>query len=239
MSAWLLAALAAGVFALRAFRRKLSRAEIVVAAYFAVHFLLIQGLVQWQSAFCEGVFVIDPRYHVPTVPLLFGLAAVPLVALGRRLRFGRLVVVALVAALAVNCVYEFVCRQKDRRDLYEIAAWGAEQVRKDWDGPRFDEPVFDPYFYRPVNRPMIESVSPGAAYFAGGRLTRNDKNWWNMPRATWVEAPDYFLMVSALRDHPTYAGAAQVYEGPEYELVATRKAGRSNEYRLYRKRANR
>lgn len=239
MSAWLLVALAAGVFTLRAFRRKLTQAEIAVIAYVVFHFLLIQGLAQGQSVFCGGIFTIDPRYHIPMVPLLFGLAAIPLVALGRRLRFGRLAVAGLVVALAVNSVYEFVHRQKERHALYEIAVWGAEQIQKDWNGPRFEAPVFHPYYYRPSNRPTVESVSPGVAYFAGGRLTRNDEAWWNMPRETWTEAPDYFLMLSALRDHPTYAGAAQVYEGPEYELIATRKAGRRNEYRLYRRKADR
>lgn len=233
MSIVVLAILAAAVFFVRLALRQVTRAEWGVAAFFILHFLLIQ-LQMYLSDY--GKTTIDFRYHAPTYSLLFGWVAIGLVALIHRvpLRWRchtRIAVALAMVWLGVRMIANLV-DDPQREVNEEISRWAADVIRRDWQGPRIDKHrLYDVYF--PNKRPAVAGLSGLAAYYVGGRQAVHNLTL-DPSKVRLSEKPDYIVATRKFIDFKIMKGVMSLCDTPEYECIAT-KDGEWDEYRLYKR----
>lgn len=178
---YVLPLIALGVVAWRLRRRELSQEEVAVAAVAIISL----GVVFLQSLIADYV-IPEGRYYKQIGTLL-----VPwTVWAALRLKYGRRILIGLIAILAV---YHGVMFAKPhmpgtRRKAYVSACeWAAELIRRDWHGPSRDEAAtFSVRDYHLPHRPCVHGITPRLAYLVGGR----DESLHVFGE---IDRPDYWL----------------------------------------------
>lgn len=149
-----------------------TRGEAVLWGLFLINVMLVQlqlYVENWR-------FKVDLRYLSPAFVLLWGVCIWPIAELWRRHRKLDYVLIAVfVAALGVNAFrvvkHNFGMGNRSRKTL--VSAWAADEIRKDWDGPRQDDRLrWSPREYNTRARPVINCAPSyrSIAYLTGGRI---------------------------------------------------------------------
>ena len=164
--------LATAVSAYRIRRKMFTKGEAVLWGLFLVNVVLVQlqlYVENWR-------FKVDLRYLSPAFVLLWGVCIWPVAELWRRCRrLDYVLLVACAAAFGVNAFrvvkHHFGMGNRSRKTL--VSAWAANEIRKDWDGPRQDDRLlWSPREYNTRARPVINCASSyrSIAYLTGGRI---------------------------------------------------------------------
>lgn len=230
MSIVFLAVLAAAIFLVRLVLRQATRVEWGLATFFVLHFLLIQ-----LQMFADGNgSIVDFRYHAPTYPLLFGWVAAGLVALIRRVpwQYARLTVALTIMVFGVRMFAKLIDNSM-REVNEEIARWAADEVARDWRGPRKDSHRVHTNQYCPNKRPSMAGISGLAAYYVGGRQAVHSLTP-DPAKVKLFEKPDYIVATRDFIDAKAMDGVMSLCNTREYKCIATKAAAR-DEYRLYRR----
>jgi len=211
------------VAAYRIRRRLFTRAEWILLALWAGHFL-------FELAVMYGEFMrfrFEARFFRPAEFLTWGWLAWGVVRLWccgpgwRRMFFALLGLVLLYDGIMLT-------RAKipaGRRNAYAAACdWAAEKIREDWKGPACDTNfVFTLGEYRTDRRPVVDCHSARVPYLVGGRSNGMDDGVYE--QVAELDRPDYWIQDLRTDDPPT---------GSEWELMGTFRRGKY-ELPLYRR----
>ena len=177
---------AAAVSAYRIRRKIFTKGEAVLWGLFLANVVLVQlqlYVENWR-------FKVDLRYLSPAFALLWCVCAWPLAELWKRR--GRLVFVfaaVFSVAFGVNVFrvvkHHFGLGNRSRKTI--VSAWAANEIKKDWNGPRQDADLrWSPREYNTRARPVINCAPSyrSIAYLTGGRIYfpeiggRNKGDYW-------------------------------------------------------------
>lgn len=168
-----LLAIAALAIAYRIKTRRLTRAEGILLAVFAIVYVTIA----LQMAICDHKAYADMRYWGQGGTVLLGYAAWGLLELGKawsgKSGLAKCLMPAVTGLFAVYLlVMVFKAQIPGSRRHANMAAcdYAVERIRADWQGPTADETgIFKIGEYHQPNRPVVRAHTARVAYLLGGR----------------------------------------------------------------------